>query len=62
MSVIGEMKDEKIWALQKRIKDLEAENKKLKEENNTMIAAIYLIRQWTYVALSGVKENKETED
>lgn len=33
MSVIGEMKDEQIWKLEKKIKELESENKELKEKN-----------------------------
>lgn len=50
MSVIGEMKDEQIWKLEKKIKELESENKELKEKIDQMSAALYSIREWTYIA------------
>lgn len=38
MSVIGEIKDEEIWKLEKRFKRLEKENEELKEKINQMSA------------------------
>ena len=57
MSVIGEMKDEQILELEKKIKELEKENKELKEKINQMSAALYNIRQWTYIGFLSKKED-----
>lgn len=62
MSVIGEMKDEQIWALKKRIKELEVENEKLKKENKSMTAALYHIREWTYTAFCGSGESCKVKE
>lgn len=56
MSVIGEAKDEQIWDLEKRFTELKIENEELKKQINQMSAALYAIREWTYIAYQSKKE------
>ena len=56
MSVIGEIKDEQIRELEKRFTELKIENEDLKEKINQMSAALYTIREWTYIAYQSKKE------